>query len=348
MTQSLNNHWKNLVPDPDNFGIIIPVYGPDAPFVQGLLASIRHFLGSVPVCLIVEGSYNFKEIARDYDATLLYRKDFKYEVLRKYSYGWGGAGAVVNWESPFKHFLKVDSDIIIWGNVLEKMAIQPGDDFIASSPYSAINRIFLREEIFDPGYLGIYTDIPFPWENQPYFNDGFYYARRDQFDLDKYIDMIRLARTDRRALPTGNMGIMNYLVFAGAHAGRIRFRNLPIQTYVGMNTREQLQALFPMSDMPPAVPAESATVVHWLGPNKPYLKRKSVYPELMTWFRGLGLREHEKCPPSMIPLIMRYQDFRSLNTVQGRSLSDVVASGCQKILSATKVSRFVGSCLRYE
>lgn len=118
-----------------DFGVVISCYKRDYMFAKACCASVRQFLGNVPLCLLVDGDFPVDDMKRTYNVQTLYRSEIKDPFLREKSFGWGLSKMVLFWESPFERFVYLDADIVVWGNILEKMLPKDSEwDFIADYP----------------------------------------------------------------------------------------------------------------------------------------------------------------------------------------------------------------------
>jgi hypothetical protein len=102
-----------------DFGVLIACTARDLPLARGCCASVRHFMGDVPMCLLVDGPCAVADLARTHGAGVLTRADVEHDVLRQRSFGWGLTKMIAFWESPWSRFLLLDADTIVWGDVRE-------------------------------------------------------------------------------------------------------------------------------------------------------------------------------------------------------------------------------------
>src|SRR5687768_16946542 len=118
-----------------DFGVVVVCSKNDYLFTKGCCASIRYFMGDVPICLVVDGDFSVESVRKTYNTQVLYRKNVKNDFLRNKSYGWGITKMIAFWESPFEHFLLIDSDIVLWGD-MRKYANFKDFDLIIDKPLS--------------------------------------------------------------------------------------------------------------------------------------------------------------------------------------------------------------------
>lgn len=99
----------------NDFGIIVACAPHDYRLAKGTCASIRHFLGDVPICLLIDGDFPVTDLQRAYGVRVLPRSNVRNPELRRRSFGWGLTKMVSFWESPWEYFLFLDVDTVVWG-----------------------------------------------------------------------------------------------------------------------------------------------------------------------------------------------------------------------------------------
>ena len=117
----------------EDFGVIIACCDQDYLFTKGCCASIRYFLGDVPICLLIDGTFSVSPLEKVYGVRVINHDSVSEPLLRKRSFGWGKSHMIPFWESPWQNFLVMDADTIIWGDVL-KLANFEDFDFIIDQP----------------------------------------------------------------------------------------------------------------------------------------------------------------------------------------------------------------------
>ena len=279
----------------DDFGVVIACCAEDHFLARGCVASVREFLGDVPICLIYDGRYA-GDLAERFGVRVLQRADVRCDLLRERSFGWGLSKMVAFWEAPWPKFLLLDADTIVWRDVLAYGRLDEADvvvdrhffDIAAAggvNPYladfldqenvqAAPLAALMRQWFFDPALLGHHRP-GFAWQRHAYdyFCSGALFARRGVLELDAYLDALDLQQRVPGIFGPGEMGLLNYLVFRAADEGRLRVAH-----------ESRLQTL--VCRMPDFTEPEHATVVHWSGRPKPRIARADVHSALMTRFRG--------------------------------------------------------------
>lgn len=115
----MDNHTKK---GNNSFGIVITTYIGDIYLTKALLASIKMYLPELPICLIQDGSFELGDITSIYNIAHVIRKEnVKDEFLRENCFGSRCTNMIAFWECPFDKFLYLDSDLVLWGNVLKTL-----------------------------------------------------------------------------------------------------------------------------------------------------------------------------------------------------------------------------------
>lgn len=268
----------------EDFGVIVACCDQDYLFAKGCCASIRHFLGDVPICLLVDGTFSVSDLEKAYNVRVINHLNVKHQVLRQRSFGWGKTKMVAFWESPWQNFLVLDADTIVWGNLL-KFANFEKFDFIIDRPCYEYSDEAVAEFFFDlPGIEQHYPNFPWQKYRNNYFCTGCFFAKRDVFNLDDYIAILDFVEKYPKVFKYGEMGFLNFMIFRGVNEGKIRLGQEDWQFLVPDFPLEALQKRFPMTAAGPEVQGEDATVIHWCGP-KPMLASSQVYAEPMSFCR---------------------------------------------------------------
>ena len=117
------------------FGIILTSYAGDFYLTKALLASIKKFMPELPICVIQDGDFSLDEIKGVYNIThVIKRETVKSEFIRENCFRSRCSNLAAFSESPFEKFLFLDSDIVLWGNILKHVDINKFD-FIHNEPH---------------------------------------------------------------------------------------------------------------------------------------------------------------------------------------------------------------------
>lgn len=307
----------------DNFGIILACYQRDYIFAKGCCASIRYFLGDVPICLIVDGDFSTQELHAVYGVQTIYRSEVSHAVLRDKKYA-SSTKMIAFWESPWEHFLYLDADIIAWGDILKFVDFDNSDIVIDKPRYSyseeEINRWFFKGKQLEK----IFPD--FQWKNHPYFCTGIFFAKRDMFSLDDYENLIELKLQNPGMFYGMDQGLLNFMIFRSLEQGKLRLNSEILQIIVPDFSPEYLEENYPVDEHEPILNGQSPIAIHWSG-KKPFVSRSEVYPTPMNFFRLKYLQDRGQKNKLLSNLYLQLEDFGvykhklSRRALTGRSTS---------------------------
>jgi hypothetical protein len=316
----------------EDFGIIVACCYQDYLFAKGCCASIRHFLGDVPIALIVDGTFSTSSLEKAYGVQILNHYTVSNELLKKRSFGWGKTKMIAFWESPWKHFLVLDADTNVWGNVL-KYADFNNYDAIIDRPRYGYSDEKVTEFFFD--ISAIEKHFPeFNWQahRQDYFCTGTFFATRDMFSLEEYIDILDFIEKYPGIFKYGEMGFLNFMLFRAADAGKIRLGQVEMQLIVPDFETEELKNRFPVKEFGPTVQNEEATVIHWCGP-KPRLSAAKTYAEPMSFCRRQFLHRERGYNGISADLWLKIEDYQSLFMVYKNKIVRKLSQRRKNLLS---------------
>ena len=298
----------------EDFGIIVACCYQDYLFAKGCCASIRHFLGDVPICLIVDGTFSVSPLEKAYNVRILNHHNVTHELLQKRSFGWGKTKMIAFWESPWKHFLVLDADTNVWGNIL-KYANFKDYDVLIDKPRYGYSDERVCEFFFEiSGIEQYFPDFNWQAHRNDYFCTGTFFGTRGIFSLEEYIEILDFTEKHPGIFKYGEMGFLNFMLFRAADAGRIRLGQVPMQLIVPDFERAELQKRFPVEETGPIVENEEAIVIHWCGP-KPRLSTSQVYPEPMSFARQQFLHKERGYMGTTADLWLKLEDSYSLLNV---------------------------------
>lgn len=268
----------------EDFGIIIACCDQDYLFAKGCCASIRYFLGDVPICLLIDGSFSVAPLEKSYGVRVINHDTVSNQFLRQKSFGWGKTKMIAFWESPWSNFMVLDADTIVWGNVL-KFANFNDFDFVIDQPTSNYSDADITEYFFDiPGVEKHFSNFNWQQYRHRYFCTGTFFAKRGIFSLDEYIEILDFVARHPGVFKYGEMGFLNFMIFRAAQEGRARVQNIDSQFLVPDFDQNLLRKRFPVKESGLQVEGDDATVIHWCGP-KPTLTTSKVYSEPMNFCR---------------------------------------------------------------
>ncbi|MFM7471320.1 MAG: hypothetical protein ACKO5P_07430 [Nodosilinea sp.] len=212
----------NLYP----FGIVVCVSPGDYLFGKGTCASIRYFMPEVPITLLVDGAVDTDPLEKTYQQIQVIRKnDIDDPWLREHSFGWGITKMLAFFYAPFEHFLYLDSDTILWGDIRQR--IQPDQyNYIADIPYRKAGADVSTQEIstwfFDPAFVEKqFPDFPWSQYRNQFMCPGVFFGSRHAFTVPEYKEMLALKLKHPYFLHFGDMGFHNIMVFRKYHQGKL-------------------------------------------------------------------------------------------------------------------------------
>ena len=268
----------------EDFGIIIACCDQDYLFAKGCCASIRYFLGDVPICLLIDGTFSVSALEKSYGVRVIDRTNVAEEVLRKRSFGWGKTKMIAFWESPWSNFLMLDADTIVWGDVLRYANFQEFD-FIIDQPCQENSDADVGKFFFDiPGVEKHFPNFSWQKARSSYFCTGTFFAKRNIFSLEEYVEILDFTVAHPGIFKYGEMGFLNFMIFRAAQENRLRVQNVDMQLLVPDFDQDLLRKQFPIEENGPGGDRTAATVIHWCGP-KPTLSTSKVYSEPMNFCR---------------------------------------------------------------
>ena len=207
------------------FGFVTGCHAGDKFMVQATLASMRHFCPAVPICLVVDGTFNVSDLERDYGVITLRVPELPSNEMRALIGGNFRAKLAAMWEGPFEFYVWMDSDAIVWGNFTPR--VRQDVDFqifwseISIDPGAASIPDWLPHFYFDPKKLWQF-DPRFEWRGRAYFSAGAYACRRNVVPFKRWIEVDSWNKlVSGNLFQFGDMGILNYLIHSMAQRGEI-------------------------------------------------------------------------------------------------------------------------------
>ena len=314
----------------EDFGIIIACCDQDYIFAKGCCASIRYFLGDVPICLIVDGTFSLLPLERTYGVKVINSQNIGSQVLKKRSFGFGLTKMIAFWESPWKNFLFIDADTIVWGDIL-KFANYKEFDVITDKPrYKQTDR-HINSYFFD--LKKIEQHFPnFRWQNYQnyYFNSGVFFAKRDIFSIDEYLDILELTYQDPKMFYPGEQGVLNFMICRAAEEGRIRLGQNHLQLMVPNQKQTSLKQRLLFENNQPVINNEDV-VIHWCGRNKPISITTKVYSEPMNFSRRKFIEDTAGYSQVNADLQIKIEDYQHLLYVYKNKFKNKFRNNIQRV-----------------
>ena len=271
----------------EDFGVVVTCCVGDYMFAKGCCASIRYFMGDVPLCLLIDGEFPLEGLPELYGAKIIRKQDVRAPFLQSRSYGWGTTKMIALWESPFEYFLLMDADTIVWGDVRKHASFDTYD--VILHDHGEWNEDQVSKWFFN--VESVRASFPtFSPMSHGYANTGVMFMRRGIFELREYQEMLDFVQAHPGMFFPGEQGFLNFMLFRAFEEGRIRLGHASLQYIVGDHEIESTKAKFGISNGKPLVENEPMAL-HWCG-LKPFIGKKvPMFIEPMTFFRKQCLRD---------------------------------------------------------
>jgi hypothetical protein len=289
------------------FGVIVICTKRDYLFAKGCCASIRYFMGDVPICLLVHGEFDYSQLQKAYNCSVINYDSIKDDDLKRRSFGWGTSRFIAFWESPFETYLLIDSDTVIWGDMGEYAKKFSEYDLIIDKPAYGYSEDDIKHWFFDIDKVRkLFPDFAF-MGNQ-YVCPGIVMARKFIFTKEEYMKILDLQDNDPSLFFPGDMGFFNLMTYRSKQEGRLRVGNEAIQYLVCDFKPEEMKKAFPVNGKP--VVTKEATVLHFTGGIKPIRYRKKPhYTEPAMYFRRKYL-EDIGIKGFMASAVLKFEDMQ--------------------------------------
>jgi hypothetical protein len=270
-----------------DFGVVIGCCESDYGFAKGTIASVRHYMPDVPICLLVDGSFPTDDMQHAYGVSAFYRSQVQNVFLRDLSFGYGISKMVTFWEGPFDRFLFLDADTILLGDLRPKLFAgrkQDRWDMFIDKQRGNYCEEDVRRWFFQPDLLSQHFPS-FNWRAYTgrYYCTGVWAGRKGIFPLEEYEQILRLHMAEPQLFLVGEMGFLNFMIFRAEAEGRITIAEDHIQVLALDFSLHELKRRWQI-DCPPAnLPQAEATVLHY-----PYMKPTvscGTFAAPMTHFR---------------------------------------------------------------
>jgi hypothetical protein len=266
------------------FGFVTGCHAADKFMVQATLASMRHYCPDVPICLTVDGNFDVSDLEREYDLIVLRVPELPSEEMRKLICGNYRAKLAALWEGPFDFYVWLDSDAIVWGDFTPQ--IRTDVDFQIfwseiSIPADATEiPAWLPHFYFDSVKLHRF-DPDFDWRGKAYFSSGAFACRRNGIPFDIWDKAESWERQSPGLFAWGEMGMLNYLVYAMAQRNELNIVVSDLQHIGGHHGVDELKQDCADSDWHFPNRIGRPRVAHFCG-RKPVLFDRNTYSRPFT------------------------------------------------------------------
>ena len=281
-----------------DFGVVTACHKGDYFMAKAAIASIRHFMPEVPICVIVDGDFSIRELQDRYGVMAMRTDEIRHDRLREMCRRSTRSKLAAMWEGPFERYLWVDCDTVVMGDFAKAEPWAEADFWAMTTiePGTVPDKN-LRHFFLDPDELR-QLDPGFDAHQYPLFCDGVYVARRGCLDLDRTYDMWKKSMEHTKLFSwTKCQGLTNYMVFSSQQRGELTVRVCDRQYIVPDHPRREAEERFGVHAKLPPHRWEHAEVVHFCG-TKPLVQNSSAYNSLFTAFRLKHRRQAHSGPLS--------------------------------------------------
>jgi hypothetical protein len=297
------------VPREAPFGVVIAATRDHLHWVRGTCASVRYFMGEVPIAILLDGHRPLRDLAKTVDAEFVLQHELDNSVLRELA-GSTKAKLAVLWEAPFKHFLFLDADTVVWGN-LGELADFHRSDFVVDAPYG---RRRSRLGVMDAAAAAqAFSDFDASAYEDRYVNTGAFFGTRGLLPLDRFLELLEFSHRQSNVL-LNDQGFFNHLLFGAYEAGHVRVDQRPLQVKVGEDAWKQRELVdhFAFVEGRPHVTG-TPTAIHWVGTLKPTMRAgANDFFEPMAFFRReyRRMRNGRPQPNTVDDFALSLEDFK--------------------------------------
>jgi hypothetical protein len=266
------------------FGFVTGCHAGDKFMVQATLASMRYYRPDVPICLTVDGDFDVSDLEKEYDLIVLRVPELPSEEMRKLICGNYRAKLAALWEGPFEYYVWLDSDAIVWGDFTPQIRMDVNFQIFWSEisiPADAPEiPSWLPHFYFDPVKLRRF-DPDFEWRGKAYFSSGAFACRRSAIPFDVWDRTESWARESPGLFAWGEMGMLNYLVYAMAQRNELKIGMSDLQHIGGHHGVDELKQDCIDSDWHFPNRIRRPRVAHFCG-RKPVLFDRNTYSRPFT------------------------------------------------------------------
>ena len=266
------------------FGFVTGCHAGDKFLVQATLASMRHFCPDIPICLVVDGSFDVSDLEKEYGLLVLRVSELPSIEMRKLLCGSYCAKLAAIWEGPFERYVWLDSDAIVWGDFTAQ--IRTDVDFqifwseVSLPPHGTDIPPWLPHFHFDPQKLQNF-DPEFDWRGKAYFSSGAFACRRNAIPFQEWAKVQAWAKQVPGLFAWGEMGMLNYLVHAMTQRREIKSTMSNLQHLWVHHGKEELMEDSVGIDWHFPKQIRRPRVAHFCG-RKPFLFDRHAYSRPFT------------------------------------------------------------------
>jgi hypothetical protein len=277
------------------FGFVTGCHAGDKFMVQATLASMRRFCPEIPICLVVDGSFDVSDLESEYGLILLRVSELPSNKMRELMSGNGRAKLAAMWEGPFQFYVWLDSDAIVWGDFTPQ--VRTDIDFQIfwseiSIPADAIEiPAWLPHFYFDPVKLRRF-DPDFEGRGKAYFSSGAFACKRGVIPFEKWMGAEFWGReTPGLFADFYEQPLLNYFVHSMTQRREIKSAMIDLQDIWGHHGKGELVEDCMNSGWYFPKQVRRPRVAHFCG-RKPLLFDRDSYSRPFTIARLEHYRRH--------------------------------------------------------
>jgi len=268
-------------------GVIIPVWEGDLYMAKACCASIRQFMGNIPITLWVDGDADTAELEQLPNVSRIQLQEVVSPEYAQLLTGSSLSKLPLFWASPYERFLCIDADTVVWGDI-RVYAEFDKYDFIASHAIQhrtvEQSQSELERHVFDLAPVAR-MDPTLEWKGRERAVMGVFLARRGTFSEERLMALARMG-----CWRCYEQGLLNYLMWRGLQDGAPRIGGHSFQVFPPEASMPRENRFLPHDWKHPVV-------IHWLG-KKPKLGRRyklmdeyrRLYLDMCANPRGKGIR----------------------------------------------------------
>ena len=288
--------------------------------VQATLASISHFCPEIPICLVVDGSFDVSDLESEYRLIVLRISELPSAKMRELMSGNPRAKHAAMWEGPFEFYVWLDSDAIVWGDFTPQVRTDVDFQIFWSDidiPADA-NEIppWLPYFQFDPQKLRKF-DPEFDWRGKAYFSAGVFACRRNVIPFEKWSEAELWGQESVGLFADfSDQPLLNYFVHSMTQRGEIKSAMSNLQDIWVHHGKEELMKDCNGTGWHFPTEIRRPRVAHFCG-RKPLLSDLKAYSRPFT----IARLEHHRRRRSNIAawLALMNEEIRvALGKVKGR------------------------------
>ena len=277
------------------FGFVTGCHAEDKFMVQATLASMKHFCPEIPICLVVDGSFDVSDLESEYGLIILRVSELPSQEMRNLVSGNTRAKHAAMWEGPFEFYVWLDSDAIVWGDFTPQVRTDVDFQIFWSEisiPADATEiPSWMPHFHYDPQKLSRF-DPEFDWRGKAYFSAGVFACKRDVIPFEKWIEA-ELWGEETPGLfgDFSDQPLLNYFVHSMTQRGEIKSIMSNLQDIWGHHGKEEL--IKDCNGVGWHFPSEirRPRVAHFCG-RKPFLFDRHAYSRPFTIARLEHHRRH--------------------------------------------------------